>query len=335
MRRARKSSCRMSNAARQVSTASARRWRFRPATVNPRIRQDGARLSTGRRAHDCSGWTRFGDVPIAEITTNRYVLSLKRRALQATRRTIRAKLEVIRHMLHPQRKYSAIRSPSSHPCWPIARRSSPLPPGDGQAPGRTPLDLGYEQRLAAFQELPAQLASMALCAPSTPFGCRMINGAQVAGIERSPRCAERCGSVFVPPTTSGERSSPSRGAPTTSAQSIVDAQPAASHLAACLTRTFARRQGCGAGGPPPSISPLGARRGHEPQPGVPAGHRHAVPGRWVRADLHFHDLRHTVGTTARGRRAERDARADIRAPHGNMTTHYSQGELTELLTPCR
>ena len=49
------------------------------------------------------------------------------------------------------------------------------------------------------------------------------------------------------------------------------------------------------------------------------------------ATLHFHDLRHTVGRRLRAAGVSNETRADILGHrNGNMTTDYSQAELTEL-----
>ncbi len=262
----------------------------------------------------------IGDIPIAELYDQslRPMVDASRAAGNKTR-TIRAKLEVIRHMLHlAARKY---RHPISKLTLLAEAPLITLPPMTDK---RAPYPLTWAEQRLLFQELPDHLASMALYTVNT--GCRdeEVTGLQWAWEQKAMiRGKER--SVFVLPTT--KNGQPRAVVLNDVAQSVVDAQRG---LHSTYVFTYlpsgkgAERQRVNA------VNQSAWRKARARAAAkYPEALKSAAPAGF--ADLHFHDLRHTVGRRLRAAGVVNETRADILGHrNGNMTTHYSQGELTEL-----
>lgn len=262
----------------------------------------------------------IGDVPIGEIYDEslRPVIEASRAAGNKTR-TIRAKLEVIRHMLHlAARKYR-------HPVTKLTLLAEAplitLPPMTDKRP---PYPLTWAEQRLLFQELPAHLASMALYTVNT--GCRdeEVTGLQWAW-EQSVTMRGAVRSVFVLPKT--KNGQPRAVVLNDVAQSIVDAQRG---LHPTYVFTYlpagkdAERQ---------RVNAVNQSAWRKARSRAAAKYQQVIgmPCPAGFADLHFHDLRHTVGRRLRAAGVPNETRADILGHrNGNMTTHYSQGELTEL-----
>ncbi len=261
----------------------------------------------------------IGHLPIAEIYDQalRPVIEASKAAGNKTR-TIRAKLEVIRHMLHlAARKY---RHPVSKLTLLAEAPLITLPPMNDK---RAPYPLTWAEQRLLFQELPSHLANMALYTVNT--GCRdeEVTGLQWAWEQRTTiRGAER--SVFVLPTT--KNGAPRAVVLNDVAQSVIDAQRGLHP-----TYVFVYKAGKEAEyGRVNAVNQSAWRKARARAAAkYPQALKSAAPAGFV--DLHFHDLRHTVGRRLRAAGVVNETRADILGHrNGNMTTHYSQGELTEL-----
>ena len=248
----------------------------------------------------------IGDTPIAQIYDEslRQVVS---RCDGLKTRSVRARLELIRHMLHlAARKYR-------HPVTKLTLLAEAplitLPPMTDKRP---PYPLTWAEQRILFAELPAHLARMCLYAVHT--GCRdeEVCGLKWAWEQRvTMRGAER--SVFVLPRT--KNGQPRAVVLNDVAQSVVDSVRG-EHAEYVFAYDGDRVNAIGQSAWRKARSRAAAK--YQP---CPAGF----------ADLHVHDLRHTVGRRLRAAGVGEETRADILGHrNGNMTTHYSQAELTEL-----
>ena len=260
----------------------------------------------------------IGDTPIAQIYDEslRQVVS---RCDGLKTRSVRARLELIRHMLHlAARKYR-------HPVTKLTLLAEAplitLPPMTDKRP---PYPLTWAEQRLLFQELPAHLASMALYTVNT--GCRdeEVTGLQWAWEQRvTMRGAVR--SVFVLPRT--KNGQPRAVVLNDVAQSIVDSQR---DLHPTYVFTYLP---AGEGAERSRVNAVNQSAWRKARSRAAAKYQQALgmPCPAGFADLHFHDLRHTVGRRLRAAGVANETRADILGHrNGNMTTHYSQAELTEL-----
>lgn len=261
----------------------------------------------------------LGDTPIGEIYDEalKPVIHASREAGNKTR-TIRAKLEVIRHMLHlAARKYR-------HPISKLTLLAeAPLITLPAMNDKRAPYPLTWAEQRLLFQELPSHLANMALYTVNT--GCRdeEVTGLQWAWEQRTTiRGAER--SVFVLPTT--KNGAPRAVVLNDVAQSVIEAQRGLHPVYVFVYKAGKEAEYKRVNAVNQSAWRKARARAAET---YPTALRTAPPAGFC--DLHFHDLRHTVGRRLRAAGVNNETRADILGHrNGNMTTHYSQGELTEL-----
>lgn len=262
----------------------------------------------------------IGQTPIAEI----YDESLRpmveaSRAAGNKSRTVRAKLEVLRHMLHlAARKYR-------HPVTKLTLLAeAPLITLPAMTDKRPPYPLTWAEQRLLFQELPDHLANMALYTVNT--GCRdeEVTGLQWQWEQRAViRGKER--SIFVLPRT--KNGLPRAVVLNDVAQSVVDGQRGV-HKTYVFTYLPA-----GEGAERQRVNAVNQSAWRKARARAaekyPAALRTAPPAGFQ--DLHFHDLRHTVGRRLRAAGVSNETRADILGHrNGNMTTDYSQAELTEL-----
>ena len=290
------------------------------ATIYLEDQADRGKTSLPDEAHWIAWMDPYiGEIPIAEV----YDQSL-RTMVEASRaagnksRTVRAKLEVVRHMLRlAARKY---RHPISKLTLLAEAPLITLPPMNDK---RAPYPLTWAEQRLLFQELPSHLANMALYTVNT--GCRdeEVTGLQWAWEQRTTiRGAER--SVFVLPTT--KNGAPRAVVLNDVAQSVIDAQRG-------LHPVYVFVYKAGKGAEYQRVNAVNQSAWRKAR--VRAAEKYlqaikSVPPASFR-DLHFHDLRHTVGRRLRAAGVVNETRADILGHrNGNMTTHYSQGELTEL-----
>lgn len=259
----------------------------------------------------------IGQASIAELYDEslRPVVDLSRAAGNKTR-TVRAKLELIRHMLHlAARKYR-------HPVTKLTLLSeAPLITLPRMTDKRPAYPLSWPEQRLFFQELPAHLADMALYCVNT--GCRdeEITGLQWAWEQRAMiRGAAR--SIFVLPRT--KNGQPRAVVLNEVAQTVVDAQRG-KHPGYVFVypgpKGYQRVNAVNQSAWRKARSRAATKYQETFQAPCPAG----------MVDLHFHDLRHTVGRRLRAADVSNETRADILGHrNGNMTTDYSQAELTEL-----
>lgn len=260
-----------------------------------------------------------GEIPIAEVYDQslRPMVEASRAAGNKTR-TVRAKLEVIRHMLHlAARKY---RDPISKLTLLAEAPLITLPPMTDK---REPYPLTWAEQRLLFQELPDHLASMALYTVNT--GCRdeEVTGLQWAWEQKATiRGKER--SIFVLPKT--KNGAPRAVVLNEVAQSVVDAQRGLHPVYVFVYKAGKKAEY-------QRVNAVNQSAWRKARARAAAKYQQALksaaPAGFV--DLHFHDLRHTVGRRLRAAGVNNETRADILGHrNGNMTTHYSQGELTEL-----
>lgn len=248
----------------------------------------------------------IGDLPIAEVF-DESLRSVKEACAGLKVRSLRARLELIRHMLHlAARKYR-------HPVTKLTLLSeAPLITMPPMTDKRPPYPLTWAEQRMLFAELPAHLARMCLYAVNT--GCRdeEICGLKWAWEQRAViRGTER--SIFVLPTS--KNGQPRAVVLNNVAQSVVNSVRG-EHDTYVFQYDGDRMNAIGQS----AWRKARARAAAKYQP-CPAGF----------ADLHVHDLRHTVGRRLRAAGVSDETRGDILGhTNGNMTTHYSQAELTEL-----
>ena len=261
----------------------------------------------------------LGNTPIGEIYDEalKPVIHASREAGNKTR-TIRAKLEVVRHMLHlAARKY---RHPISKLTLLAEAPLITLPPMNDKRP---PYPLTWAEQRLLFQELPAHLANMALYTVNT--GCRdeEVTGLQWAW-EQTAMIRGKERSVFVLPTT--KNGAPRAVVLNDVAQSVIEAQRGLHPVYVFVYKAGKKAEYQRVNAVNQSAWRKARARAAEK---YPQALKSAAPAGFV--DLHFHDLRHTVGRRLRAAGVVNETRADILGHrNGNMTTHYSQGELTEL-----
>ena len=253
----------------------------------------------------------IGDLPIGEIYDD--ALKPVAEACQGLKvRSLRARLELIRHMLNlAARKYR-------HPVTKLTLLAeAPLITLPPITDARPPYPLTWAEQRLLFQELPAHLGAMALYCVNT--GCRdeEITGLKWAWEQRAViRGAER--SVFVLPKT--KNGDPRAVVLNEVAQSVVDAQRGLHPVYVFTYQGPGERQRVNAVNQS-AWRKARSRAAAKYPGGAPVGF----------ATLHFHDLRHTVGRRLRAAGVSNETRADILGHrNGNMTTDYSQAELTEL-----
>lgn len=243
----------------------------------------------------------IGDTPIDKLhdETLRPVAA----ATSGKTRTLRAKLEVIRHMLNmAARRYR-------HPVTGLTLLAEAplitLPPMTDKRP---PYPLTWAEQRALFAELPAHLARMCLYAVNT--GCR---DEEICGLrwawEQKAVIRGKAVSVFVLPKT--KNGHPRAVVLNDVAQSVVDSVRG-EHAEYVFSFDGHR------------VNAIGQSAWRKARSRAASHHPALV-------DLHVHDLRHTVGRRLRATGASNETRADILGHrNGNMTTEYSQAELSEL-----
>lgn len=233
------------------------------------------------------------------------------RATGVKSRTIRAKLEVVRHMLKlAARKYR-------HPVTKLTLLSeAPLITMPPMRDKRPPYPLSWEEQRVFFPLLPDHLAKMALYTVNTGARDEEVTGLMWKWENRITFNGKPV-SVFVLPTSKNGK--PRVVVLNEVAQAVVDSCRG-EHPEYVFTyrdrNTWSKER---------------HRVNAVNQNGWRTARAKAAKVIPALADLHFHDLRHTCGRRMRAAGVSNETRADILGhENGNMTTEYSQAELAEL-----
>lgn len=233
------------------------------------------------------------------------------RATGVKARTIRAKLEVVRHMLKlAARKYR-------HPATKLTLLSeAPLITMPVMRDKRPAYPLSWEEQRVFFPMLPDHLAKMALYTVNTGARDEEVTGLMWKWENRVTFEGKEV-SIFVLPTSKNGK--PRVVVLNDVAQAVVDScrheHPEYVFTYAKRKKYFLERDRVNA------VNQSAWRKAR-------ARAAKVIPSL---VDLHFHDLRHTCGRRLRAAGVPNETRADILGhENGNMTTEYSQAELSEL-----